>query len=458
MNGVHRPGVLVCGSPKVNRPLRFLAPSVLLVGILVWGGPAPAWAGWQRKPTPDPYFDPARSQAGETSELNPEAAPPLKLPPRGALLQPTATGSQVPPRDDPPPRTAELAPIPTPGGDSIIRPLTPMNQAPATQTNRPANPVNPAKGEAFEPGKVLALVGGEPIFVGDMMFEINQLIEQHMPGAPESVKAQQRSLLIPKILPKFVEAKILFQGALQDLPEGVDVEKVIGQAAQEFDDKALPEMMKSAGAKSVAEFDAQLRAQDTSLRQLRRSWSVDQLTKYFVAQRLGKIPEITHQQLLDEYRNNLDSYAEPAQARWEQIMIRYDKSPSPAAARKQLVELGNQVVYGANLNALARESSQGFMAHQGGQHDWTTKGALVLKELDEAIFTLPVGELSDIIETRDGVHIIRVLERKEARHKPFRDAQVEIKERLINERRQDEFRQYMEELKREIPVEYLVND
>ena len=32
--------------------------------------------------------------------------------------------------------------------------------------------------ERFRPGKVLALVGGEPIFVGDLMFKINQIIEE----------------------------------------------------------------------------------------------------------------------------------------------------------------------------------------------------------------------------------------------------------------------------------------
>ena len=456
MNGVHHPGVVVCGPASVAGSRRVVLLGLCLASFAFgWGSLAEAGIQ-QRKVTPDPYFDPARQSTNNPQEIDPTEVPPLKLPPRGAIRQPTAPKTVAPERLAQAPNTPTTSSPIDGGTDSIIRPLQPMNQAPQTEAINPSPAAE--TGEVFEPGKVLAIVGGQPIFVGDMMFEINQMIEQYMPNAPAAVKAKQRRELIPKILGKFVEAKILYQGAIRELPEGVDIEKVIGQAAQEFDDKALPAMMKSAGVKSVTEFDAQLRAQNTSLRQLRRSWSIDQLTKYFVAQRLGKIPEVTHQELLDEYRKHLDDYAEMATARWEQIMIRFDKSDSRDAARKKLVELGNQVVYGANLNALAKENSHGFRAGDGGQHDWTTRGALVLKELDEAIFTLPVGELSDIIETRDGVHIVRVLERREARHKPFREAQVEIKERLLTQRRQDQFREYLEELKREIPVEYLIND
>ena len=69
--------------------------------------------------------------------------------------------------------------------------------------------------QPFRSGKVLALVGGEPIFVGDLMFQINQIIEERMAEAPEKVKEQQRQLAIPQLLPQFVESKLLYQGALQ---------------------------------------------------------------------------------------------------------------------------------------------------------------------------------------------------------------------------------------------------
>lgn len=308
--------------------------------------------------------------------------------------------------------------------------------------------------EAFEPGKVLALVGGEPIFVGDVIFEINQTIEKFMAGAPEEVKERERQKMIPQILPKFVESKLLFVGALSSLPEGANIDDVLEQAGKEFDEKALKKMMKNTGIESISEFDANLRVQGSSLRKLRRSWSQQQLTRFFLSRQLSSKTEVTHQEMLDKYRENIASYEIPAKCRWEQLMIRFDRSESRDAAKKQLSELGNQVVFGASLEAVAKKSSHGFLASNGGQHDWTTKDALVLKEIDEAIFTQPIGELSDIIETRDGFHIVRVLERTEATRTPFLEAQVAIKSRIIEEKRKSAFVEHVAKLKRQIPVEY----
>ena len=82
----------------------------------------------------------------------------------------------------------------------------------------------------------------------------------------------------------------------------------------------------------------------------------------------------------------------------------------------------------------------------------------MLKALDEAIFSLPIGELSESIETADGFHIVRVIERSEASHEPFLEAQVEIKERMLEEKRTAAFKKHIEKLRDQIPVEYFNND
>ena len=311
------------------------------------------------------------------------------------------------------------------------------------------------RGDAFKPGKVLALVGGEPIFVGDLLFEVNQVIEKHMAKAPEDIKQKQRERLIEQILPQFVENKILFIGSLRKLPEQVEVEDVMKQATDAFDKDALEDIMKKSGIKSVAEFDAHLRVQGSSLRKMRRAWAEKQLTGHFLAEELQSDSEVTHQQMLEIYQSNIESYATKARCRWEQVMVSFSRTGSTEEAKSQIVELGNQIVYGANLSAIAKKNSHGFQASEGGQHDWTNKGSLVLKPIDKALFTLPVGELSDIIETRDGFHVIRVLERTQATYKPFLEAQVEIKKRILDEKRKQAFKNYVEKLKDEIPVEYL---
>ncbi len=312
--------------------------------------------------------------------------------------------------------------------------------------------------KSFEPSKVMAIVGGEPIFVGDLLFDINQRIEKVMGAAPASVKADARKHLLPKILPQFVDAKIRFVGGLRSLPPEVELESILEQAGQSFDENALEEMIKKSGVKSAAELDAQLRVQGSSLRKIRRMWSEEQLTRHLLQQQLNIDEDIPHHQMLNEYQKNIESYAIPAKSKWEQLMIRFDRTSSRAEAQRMIEEIGDLVIHGASLEAVAKKKSHGFMASVGGQHDPTSRGALVLKEIDEAIFNLPIGELSDIIETRDGFHIVRVLERTEDSRTPFREAQVEIKKRLLDAKRNAAFKAHMEKLRREIPVEYFTDE
>ena len=316
----------------------------------------------------------------------------------------------------------------------------------------------PSGSETFERTQLLALVGGEPVFVGDTLLEVNQLVEQHMAGAPESEKVKARRGLIKKILPKMVNEKILYVGALQDLPEEADIEEVVKSAAKEFDEKALPDLLKKVKVKDAADYDRLLRSMGSSLRKRRDTWAREQLTRYFISQKLNLNKEITHQQLLDEYHANIETYKTAEKSKWEQVMVRFDRFSNRDEARERIVQIGNRIVNGASLSAVAKKESHGFLADKGGQHDWTGRDALVLKELDEAIFTLPIGKLSDVIETRDGLHIVRVIDRQDAGIKPFTEAQVAIKARLREKMRGEAFENHLADLKKRIPVEYFPFD
>ena len=63
---------------------------------------------------------------------------------------------------------------------------------------------------------------------------------------------------------------------------------------------------------------------------------------------------------------------------------------------------------GAAFAEIAKAKSDGFTAKDGGVHDWTTKGALQCKAIDDALFTLQVGQMSSIIDSGPAFHIIRV--------------------------------------------------
>lgn len=379
-----------------------------------------------QRETGDPYF-------------RPEPTPPRTLRNGGASLKPLTEG-------DARTETSGLK-----QGNAMSRQAA--SSAGGTTTSTVGGSSAEPAGEPFEPGLVLAIVGGEPIFVGDLMLEANQLIEQFAGEAPESVKEGQRRELIKRLLPKYIDQKRLLIDTKRGLPEGADFDNIVEQASKEFDEKALPEIMKQNGATSTAELDAQLRARGSSLRKLRESWSVDQLVRYFLSQKLKVDTEISHQELLNFYDEHREDFEIKARARWQQVMVEFKNYRSRREAKRAIVEMGNQIVYGADMETVARKGSDGFRADEGGIHDWTTQGSLVLKKLDEAIFSLPVGELSDIVETDRGFHIVRVLERSEAGVVPFTEAQVQIRKKLEEEKRLAALEEHLAKLREEIPVE-----
>jgi parvulin-like peptidyl-prolyl isomerase len=135
------------------------------------------------------------------------------------------------------------------------------------------------------------------------------------------------------------------------------------------------------------------------------------------------------------------------------LSVRFDKFPAERDAYAALAAMGNEVYLGgAALSAVAKRSSQEPEAENGGQHAWTNRGSLASKPLDEAIFSLPLDRLSEIIRDDRGLHIVRVLERTEDSYTPFLEAQVEIKEKIKNERRTAEVMAYLEKIRGNIRV------
>ena len=90
---------------------------------------------------------------------------------------------------------------------------------------------------------------------------------------------------------------------------------------------------------------------------------------------------------------------------------------------------------GKPFEAVAKQQSEGFTAAVGGVYDWTTPGSLKSAVIDQAVFSLPLRRLSQVIESETGFHIIEVLEREPGYKKSFDVAQAEIREKMSEEKR-----------------------
>ena len=125
--------------------------------------------------------------------------------------------------------------------------------------------------------------------------------------------------------------------------------------------------------------------------------------------------------------------------------------------------MGDAVLRGANFADVARTRSQGPTAAIGGQYDWTSEGSLASEILDRAIFTLPVGRMSQILDDGRGptMSIIRVIERTEAGRQAFTEVQSDIKEKLKVahiEKDKEKLHEYVAKLRDQIPIWTIYDD
>ncbi len=307
-------------------------------------------------------------------------------------------------------------------------------------------------GESLDAAAVVARVGSEVVLEADLLTPSAMAwLEKVSPGLqPEQVR-QLKQQICRQVLPQHIESLIVYVDALRTIPVDrlPEIEEKVNEA---FDQQQLPRLVKDAGLATVQEYEQQLRRRGLSLDRLRKTFFERALAQQWVQQRVQTDEDVPHADIIAWYQNHLADYDFPARARFEQCTVRLQPGRPREEAWNRLAALGNDILEGRSFAEVARAGSEGPLARQGGQSDWTTRGSLVSRVLDDAIFTLPVGQLSTILEDSAGLHIIRVVERTEAGRTPFIEAQVEIRERLLAERRERAMGDYLTKVRERTPV------
>ncbi|MCA9198766.1 MAG: peptidylprolyl isomerase, partial [Planctomycetales bacterium] len=257
--------------------------------------------------------------------------------------------------------------------------------------------------------------------------------------------------LVEQILPSSIESKIVYLDFQRKVkPEQLDTIRT--SIYEQFDEKQLPLLIEKANVKNVAELEAKMRAVGTTLDKTRRMFFEQVAAREAIRKRSeDKHFTVTPDQLLSYYQEHMAEYEIPARAKWEQLTVelgRYPSEQTKAEAFQKIAKMGNAVYYGAPFAEVAKRDSDGPTSLDGGQYDWTTPGSLASAELDRAVFSLPLNELSEIIEDDNGFHIIRVTQREDASRVPFEGkAQSEIRQKLEEEHKTKLAQEYIDRLK-----------
>ena len=138
------------------------------------------------------------------------------------------------------------------------------------------------------------------------------------------------------------------------------------------------------------------------------------------------------------YEENKDQYRDEEQRRVSHILI--ETGDDEAAAKAKTEALLAEIKGGADFATVAEENSEdSFSAENGGDLDYITPG-MMDDAFDSAVFSLKnVGDVTDVVKTEFGFHIIKLTDLKPETIKPFSDVAGEIRENLITEKATDRF-------------------
>ena len=286
-------------------------------------------------------------------------------------------------------------------------------------------------------------VDGELIPDSAVEYEFRRLVTFYSEHMPPSKVREQLKTLRRRAADQAIGAKLLMKQAERlNLPvNDADVAE------------RMAELVTQAGGDAA--FAAMLKAQKLTITMVRagieRGRRVDMLVEKITAD----APEPNEKEILEHFEANRDEYIRSDRAQAQHILIQADaaKPADMARAKKRLGEIRKQIEGGADFSELAAAHSDCPSGRKsGGSLGWFDKGTMV-PEFDAVVFAMEVGRLSEIVETKFGVHLIYKIAAEPGGPAEFVDVRDKIRDFMRHARRGEALSSYVNELKTKAVIE-----
>ena len=325
-------------------------------------------------------------------------------------------------------------PKPTPEKKVSVEPVRPEVKA-----------VEPNILTAAEPNSVAVVVNETKITEGEVdkiiKMQLASMREQGQQRSPEFLE-QYRKVLRGQILDSLITARLLDE-KVKEAKIAITEEETMAQLKQ-IAAMQRPPISLEDFKKKVEEYGQNF---DDVKQQIRNGLGYQKLMD---AQMAGKIT-VAEEDAKKFYSENPKRFETPEQVRASHILIRPDpnaKDPNEAKAqaKAKIQELLTKIKAGADFAQLAKTNSACPSASRGGDLDFFPRGQME-PSFEKVAFETDVNNVSDIVETPYGYHIIKVTARQAASTTPFE----QVKDRIINQvtqRKRNEFMsQYIQQLR-----------
>lgn len=253
----------------------------------------------------------------------------------------------------------------------------------------------------------------------------------------------QLAALKNEILDGLIEREVLYQES-QKVGIKIENQKVDEQLAAIK--KRFP---------SEAEFKTALGKMNLTEDEVKMQISRGLAIRALIEQQIASKIVITDAETKAYYDGNPQMFKQPAQVKASHILIKVDTGADEAKkaeARKKIEAVQQKIKDGGDFAELAKEYSEGPSNARGGDLGFFSRGQMV-KPFEDAAFAMKVNEVSEIVETRFGYHLIKVYEIKPDQTLAYADVKDKLSQRMKQEKIEKDATQYIGQLKKDAKIE-----
>ncbi len=309
----------------------------------------------------------------------------------------------------------------------------------------PDEPIPPAAPNALFPALV-ARVNGKPVLGRDLEQRVRTELATIGSPAWKDLRDDYKNEVTNRSLSQLIGDELLYQKAAASgtTATQAEVQAEFDKIAKTYpSDAALNSMLAERG------LDRQ-----GLTRQLRKNLIVQK----YVDETIGKKITVTPTEMTEYYNSHPDEFKHPDLTRTSHILIAIPEGASAdqiERARVLAQSILDRAKKGEDFAKLAKENSQDSSASQGGDIGLTQPGE-VAPEYEAAVAKLQVGEISGLVRTQVGFHIIKLTDRKKAGTAPLEEVKAQLTDFLKNQKEDAELDKTVKSLQSQAKIEILI--
>ena len=181
-------------------------------------------------------------------------------------------------------------------------------------------------------------------------------------------------------------------------------------------------------------------------------------TQKLISQESEKDTTPSEEEMKKYYEEHASEFDQQEAIKAGHILVKLNEDATKedeAKAREKIQGIQDKLKSGLDFEIVAKDFSEGPSAARGGNLGWVTRGKMV-PEFEEALFTLKAGEISDVVRTKFGLHVIKAFEIREPRKLNYEESEQRIALILRQKALNEWIKKYLEDLRKNAEVEILM--